>query len=379
MDPLPTGIHRFLISTTSQFTGVYESPALRIDHARPSADSHHSIRQGLEEGPYSRNYFALSVNIGEPERTTILIPNYRYVGDQVCAVLSILFGKRFDNHGFLVSHGMFHVPEFNNLGLPTNYFRAAPYSHQPRNDIGIPLELDRFASVAPLFTDENRDEEFIRILFAAGRFYLRSLQIFDQEPEFAYLDLVTCGETLANYYEYPFDRLLDENTKNSFERIRTEIQDGDQIVNQLSKNLHQIRRKYTCTLMRLLTTAFFAGSECTEESGRLKRDDIERRLKASYDLRSSYLHTGISFGNWMLPYGSLLNEVQPGKPDVKDKELAKAISLAPTYFGMERIMRYCLLRFIHMNGAPIDTLLNGVPLNVEEAESAAVSSEASKV
>jgi len=33
--------------------------------------------------------------------------------------------------------------------------------------------------------------------------------------------------------------------------------------------------------------------------------------------------------------------------------------LAPTIYGMERIVRYCLWRFIHLRGFPIDSHLDG--------------------
>jgi hypothetical protein len=344
----------------------------------------------MEAGHYSRNFIVLSVAIDT--RQGILIPNYNFFGDQVCAVLSILYVKRFDNHGFLVSHGMFYVPEFNE-GAPTNYFNAAPYNHQPRKDGGVPLELQRFASVAPIFTEESMEENFKSILLAASRFYLRSLQAFDQEPEAAYLDLITCGEILANFYEYTPDQRLDENTKQLLAKVE-KCEDGADLVHKLQGKLRQIKQCYTLTLIHLLTDIFFTGSECTMEAGVLEKDGIEKRLKASYDLRSKYIHTGINFGHHMIPLDrSSPNEVQlyeysvdkpqgRGQPTPLEiggtdpeqaaeaeqllqaeagraaqqyrikKELAKVIHLAPTYFGMERIMRYCLLRLIHLNGVP---------------------------
>lgn len=357
MEDPPKEIHRFLISTTSRFTGSYESPSIRIDHAWTFGGSAHRLQQGLREGPYSRNYLVLSVAIEEPQRETILMPNYDHVGDRFCAILSVLFGKRFDNHGPLFSQGFFRVPELSNVG-PINYFNAAPYGHRSRRDFSPPLSLDSFGLVASLFTEEHSDESFIQILFAAARFYLRSLQVFDQRPEFAYLDLVTCGEVLSNFFDYPHEELFDEATKSMFEKIGTRVEGGDQIVRHLEVKMRQIKRRYTLTLLRLLMPQFFAESECEVELGRLQQADIERRLKASYDLRSQYVHTGIEFGGWMLPYGGCINEVQLGQPSVADKDLAKVIRIAPTYFGLERIIRYCLLRFVHLHGVSISPVLD---------------------
>lgn len=360
----PEEIHRFLLSTTSRLVGTYESPGLRIDHAWPFRGAPHRIRQGLVEGSYSRNFFVLSVRIEAPQAKRVIIPDYSRVGDHVCALLSIFYGKRFDAHGLLVSHGDFHVPELVQAP-PVNYFNAAPYSHQPRKDFCVPLELDRFGSVAALITEGPPDERFSQILFTAARFYLRSLRIFDQEPEFAYLDLVTCGECLANFYSYSSSQLLDEDMKATLERIRTGLEGGDKIVRQLEDRMRQVKRAYTIAILGLLTTKFFAESECPQEVVQLNRVDIEQRLKASYDLRSQYVHTGISFGDYMHPRISQMDEVQFGRPDLGNKKLEKAISLAPTYFGLERIMRYCLLRFIHLHGLPIDPSLDDDETNSE--------------
>ncbi len=349
-------IHRFLISTTSRFTGEYDSEEIRLDHAWPTGDPHR-LRVGLKPNPHSRNYFVLSVVIEPPEKKSIVIPNYTPLGEQVCAASSVFYGKRFDCHGLLVSRQAFYLPNFG-PNEPTTYYTAAPYSHQPRKDLEIPLKLDKFGAVAPLFTDESLNEKFRRIFFAAGRFYVRALQIFDREPEFAYLDLITCGEILANFFDNAPVELYDEATKTTFERISAEMVSGNEVVRQLQGRMLQIKRRYILTIGRLLTDAFFCVSECTESYGQLRRGDTDKRLKAAYDLRSQYVHTGINFGQWTHPQGGILNEVPLGEPVVDSKEFRKAISCAPTFFGLERIMRYCLLRFLHLNGVPIHPALD---------------------
>jgi hypothetical protein len=161
------------------------------------------------------------------------------------------------------------------------------------------------------------------------------------------------------------DELLDDATKTTFKRIQKEVRNGDRLVRQLKGRMKQVKRSYTRTLLTLLTNVlgvdFFSGSECTfEHGGSLQREDIEKRLSASYDLRSHYVHTGARFGRVTRPNGSIMNEVQLGTYPVADKDLAKTIKFAPTYFGMERIIRFCLLRFIHLHGVPIDSSLDNL-------------------
>lgn len=357
MDKLSPLIHRFLISTTSRFTGCYEAESICIDHAWQTRNSGGGLRESLHENSRSRNYFVLSVEVDPPETKSILLPNYTQFAEQACAALSILFGKRFDAHGRLVSHQQFYVPDLSSI-TPTVYYDAAPYNHRARQDLSIPLTLDRFGLIEPLFTSQALDGRFRRIFFAAARFYLRSLQMFDLEPEFAYLDLITCGEILANFYDYTPDEVYDDGAKAIFAQIRTEMKDGDGVVGKLQGRMRQIKRAFVLTLTRLLKDTFFDTSECKEQYGRLKKEEIEKRLKSAYDLRSQYVHTGIEFGNWTQPHAGILNEVQFGNPIVENKEFAKAIAQAPTFFGMERIIRYCLARFLHLNGVPIDASLD---------------------
>src|SRR5690349_8603356 len=92
-------IHRFLISTTSRFTGCYEGEFIRIDHAWRGANSGAKLHESMQENPRSRNYFVLSAEIDPPKKESIVIPNFAPLGEQACAALSVLFGKRFDSHG----------------------------------------------------------------------------------------------------------------------------------------------------------------------------------------------------------------------------------------------------------------------------------------
>jgi len=78
-------------------------------------------------------------------------------------------------------------------------------------------------------------------------------------------------------------------------------------------------------------------------------------IGAAYDLRSRYVHTGGSFGNWIsLSLGGINHEVPFGKPVVEDEEFEKILAIAPTYVGLERVVRYCLLTFAKQNGAYVD-------------------------
>ena len=103
-------VERILISSTSRFVAAYEADGIIIAHAWPGFTSlHGSLR--MNEGPLSRSAYMLSFDVPEvPRLPGVVIPNYESAGEAVCALLSLLFGKRFDTHGVVQSHGDFRVP-----------------------------------------------------------------------------------------------------------------------------------------------------------------------------------------------------------------------------------------------------------------------------
>jgi hypothetical protein len=64
---------------------------------------------------------------------------------------------------------------------------------------------------------------------------------------------------------------------------------GEAVVRKLQGRMRQIKRAYVLTLTRLLKDSFLDASECKEQYGRLRKEDIEKRLKGAYDLRSQYV------------------------------------------------------------------------------------------
>jgi len=168
-------IQKLLISTTSRLTGEYESDLLLVAHAHPNFRSPHYHTQ-LSESPLSRSTYVVTFET-EPiaKLAGIVLPDYSTLGDLVCIYLSILFGKRFDNHGLIEGVGIFHIPDF--YGFQTLTQPKLPQnSHTPRQDIHIPLHLQEIARIEPLLNCTN--DKFLKFLQTAGRFYLQALQNF---------------------------------------------------------------------------------------------------------------------------------------------------------------------------------------------------------
>ena len=346
-------IQKALISTTSRLVGEYEKNGVLLTHAWPDfRDPSASVR--WSEGPASRSAFIFAFETEPVEKKSGPLPEYSPVGESICAYLAVLFGKRFDSHGLVEGSGFFHIPDLTEFGhlcdqhLPQN-------SHAPRIDFPVPLNLGEISRIERLFLGTTLDLKFLRAFQGATKFYLQALQNAEHDPEVAYLHLITTGEILSNFYEYEKDDLLDEQSKQALTKIREGLPDGVQVANFISGKLLQVKRRFVETIVRLIDQDFFQRSEARQLFLGFKADSFRDSVSAAYDLRSRYVHTGIPFGGWVsLNASGMNNEMQVGKPVVEDKEQGKILAKAPTYIGLERVMRYCLLQFAKSEGVYVE-------------------------
>jgi hypothetical protein len=342
-----------LISTTSRLVGKYEKNGMLLTHAWPDFyDRSAYVR--MSESPISRCAFIFAFETEPVEEKQELSPEYLAMAELICPYLGVLFGKRFDNHGLIESIGLFHIPDLSQFGYLCDH-KLPQNSHAPRVDFSIPLNLEEFSRIERLFLDNTLDQKFLRTFQGSAKFYLQALQNAEHDPEVAYLHLITAGEILSNFHKYEKNQLLDVQTKQMLEKIQAGLPDGLHVANFISNNLLQIKKRFVKTIMQLVDPVFFQHSETSQSYAKFEVDSFETSISAAYDLRSRYVHTGISFGNWIsLKVGGMNNEVQVGKPVVGDKEFGNILAKAPTYIGLERVIRYCLLRFAQLNGTYIE-------------------------
>jgi hypothetical protein len=291
-------ITKILLSTSSYLVGEYEEENFLLSIAF-AFDKIMMLNQARNQA-LAHEYFILAAKMSESHDLT----DYSPFGDALCIYLSILYGKRFDNHGLVEGMGIFWLPNNPPVGF---YNSVLPFnSRKPRPDLEIPLNLQEIKRISPLLLQKDVDLRFKHFLWSAGRFYVHALQHAESEPETAFLDLISCDETLSYFFEYEPDDLLNRQIKGDLVKIAKQIEGGDEV-------------------------------------------------------GSLYVHTGQTFGGWVEPCGSNW-EVPIGKPIIEDKELVKILVRSPTLIGMERIIRFCLLRFIHLYGTPVDSRLDGAGL-----------------
>lgn len=354
-------IQRILISTTSRFTGVYESDGVRLDHAwMPLRGAYHV----WDEGPTSRSTYVLSFRTPpSPEpKAGVVIPDWSPTGDFIAALLSVLFGKRIEAHGSLENCGSFGMPDVS--AFSTTCLPGVPHNtHKPRADVPLPLTLGEVRRMEDLWNIEHHDDA-ATFFFTACRFYQRALVAADRDPEIAYLHLITAGEILSQAWLPKSDeRLLDDDLEAAMSQVTIALNDRGKLARTLRNRLFEVKRRFVATFEALVDAPFFERGEAEDLHSRLSRDKFAATMGAAYAVRSLNVHSGQSIGAWMRPFAGL-NEVQIGRPVVRNPELANALADAPTLIGLERVTRYALLRYAQMR--------LGVDLDIPAEEPAAV-------
>ena len=354
-------VQKILISTTARFTGEFSSENVLITQAWPPFQTSRSY-WFQQNSPLGRTAIVVSFRTAPPATPSpgVVVQTYESVGEIVSAVLSVLFGKRFDVHGPYEMSGSFNVPDLSHFAVPNN--RSLPYnSNGPRVDYPVPLELSQTRRIQGLLLGEHKDKRGRAAFNAAARFYRRALQTAEDDPEVAYLHLITAGEIMASHKPFGETEYLDEATRDALARIEKEMEGGDCIASMLRRQLRGIKRRFVLTILSYIEPAFFSRREATHSCDALQETNFRERVKAAYDLRSRYVHTGVPFGHWVSPRHEN-PEVQMGKPVVPDSNMAKILHRAPLFGGLERVMRCALLGFAQELEADLTGLDDPAPV-----------------
>jgi hypothetical protein len=207
--------------------------------------------------------------------------------------------------------------------------------------------------------DEKPVSQEIERAFTAGRFYQEALHLFARDVELAYISLVNAGEVLVGGLEFSEEELFDPDFLRLLRRIEEKM--GGDALRQIRSRLFQVRRRFFIGLKRLVSPAFFDGYEGKHPFLAIRQENFEQRMAAAYDLRSRYLHAGTRFESWVRWAAQSDQEVVGGEPAYGDREWKTLIARIPNFFGLERVIRFALLRFIHQKIAQLHEKLDDPP------------------
>lgn len=346
-------VQKLLLSTPAHFVGEFDTPDLLISHAWPPLYSGRRRSYPGNGDPLHRTTLIVAFRTPRPPEPApgVVVPNYEYAGEVIASTLSVLFGKRFDSHGAYEMSGRFGMPDFSTFATPCNP-RLRYNDGRPRVDRAVPLNFSEISRIAKFFSEGNEDPR-VDAFHSAARFYRRALMTVEVDPEGAYLNLITAGEIVSSRHHVAEEDALDHDAQATLDRIAKALPDGVKLARFLRGRLRGVKRRFVNAIEAMVDDSFFDRVEADTQWATFQKADFRTRIGAAYDLRSSFVHSGYSFGHWISP-NSRGDEVQLGKPVVPDKEMAKVLADAPLFSGLERIIRYVLLTFATELGATVE-------------------------
>lgn len=339
-------VQKVLLSSPARFTGEYIGEDWLVTHAWQLGRNQRPVPS------FDRSYLIVAFETGKEEKTEgSPVINWTPTGEYVASMMSLLYGKRFDSHGSVEMTGSFHVPNLETASDNCNPLR--PYHGDSlRADYAVPLKLSELFRFRKIMEEKATDRRLGEAFHTATLFYSRALRAIHHSPEIAYLHLITACERMAEVA--PFDERIELEAviATALASIEAHHPDGQRIANLFRKRMRQLKRRFSALLTTHLDEAFFTRTESKSQWGHFTATSFPKAAAAAYDLRSRYVHTGASFGDWIEPQFEN-EERQTGKPIVEDKAMAKVLEHAPTFIGLERVTRFVMLKFAEQLGADL--------------------------
>lgn len=350
-------IIRSVISTPSRLVGQLSTPNLMMQIVFPVSGV--NLQTFMKPGPHSRSYYLLSImepdDPSSPEAFAVPIttlhdgkPTYAFgaVGEMLTDLASVWFGKRFDYHSVIAHNSIAQLPNLASVS-PVKHYNLDPYNHQPRPDLDIKLNLQNLNEVLPLLHTRKPAAE-LSAFWTATRFYARALRAFESDPEVAFFDFIVALEIIASQIDVPYKDLYDVQARKDLKAIENAL--GSKLASRVRQRYFQLSRRIVYAAKNLVNDTFFEGCRAEPQCYCLTRDNIGTCVKAAYELRSKYAHRGMPFGIWLDIIVIPQAEIQVGQPVLSDsyRKWQKILANIPTFSGLERLVRFIILRFAHL-------------------------------
>lgn len=307
--------------------------------------------------------FSYNLRLKYPQKTTPFdyssVSRHGYcfkggiIGELIC-LLSIYYRCRF----YLISST--NLSKKGNIPVSKNYHRFTyipcnPEIHPPIfNNKGKNLAIGFYGFLDQI---KSLDVKYHQPIMLSFYHYLRSLKEVGKDHEMVYIKLVSAIEALSSHFmelNRRDDKLREENISNLINKSNLSSQEKL----ELKKTIKN--RKAKLKFIRFVEEyckGFFKGGKCKAKKAKIFRADLERTLKAIYDARSAYLHSGVPMYLTHPPkiIGRKWDTDTSLGMIIDRREFPESKKLPFTY-RFEGLVRHCLLNFIEFRS---DSLISG--------------------
>lgn len=331
---LSNDVHRFLFSATTGFVGECRVEDATLQLAFPASKQRRSRRRG-ENGVRS---IVFSVEIEAPEERpppSIVLHNYEWIAQELSALLCLYYGKLVEYRGY-VQHGRILMEAADSAVRYNPELR--PFDACQRMPNGPPLNLGESGPLLRTFLLYLQDESsgFYKFVCAA-ECYRTALEHMDLRPELSLAMFCSAIESLASEVECTDEELYDDDLQAIFNCVQDSMSIRE--VKILKQRLFQIKKRVAKVVKEFLPADFCDRREADLEFGMLETvDEVVDGVRATYDLRSRFLHTGTRRGLWYISPDRIGSERGVGWPSVGDKDLEKVYRRSLNLVGLERVV-----------------------------------------
>jgi len=315
--------HKYLFSSPARIIGSYKTDLLDISGVTSSF-----INESTQIGLYAQNFYTIKLFFDNNFHGRIKhIPHKD--GDIVCMLLSAYFGKTFYYHGLIQSENCDYIP--NIYKIENKSYQIYPYSN-------IEDKKLNFCTIPNLDYFFKNDDETIDVILAASAYFAEALRIHSQNKDLSYLNLVATGEILSNIRKYSDNEIFNEEILDLINVINNEVTNCEKYSKILHMNLKQIKRKYCIYLKDKIDDNFYFKAN---SYSMFTKENIDKMISSSYDLRSQYIHAGKSIGQYV-SMDDPLDETCNYIASTKDKRFNDLVAKSPTFYGLYRIIHNSL-------------------------------------
>lgn len=256
-------------------------------------------------------------------------PHWEWVGKTLTDVLSAGIGRPFFYLGTLTTDSHVRIAD-----------EIAQTPRQTEYNFGLassayPATMQSVAQLAcTILQDDGGAYKHANAIMSAASFFRLALENSKSSPSLAYSLLISSLECLAMTQNPPDSQLYDEESMALLEKIGEHPDFGPGVRGLLKQRLRQVKKRVSLAVGHFMNPSSYEKLESNTRRGLLsfgpqRVADVYVAVRAAYDLRSKYLHTGFDHSRWTSRFSSKDNA-----PTIVQK--------APTLDELEGLTQHCL-------------------------------------
>lgn len=204
---------------------------------------------------------------------------------------------------------------------------------------------------------ERLSPKFHQKFILAARMYHRALLLVEEEPDLAYLNLVSAVEVLCQDTDIGKFKLEDLEGYKKIAKLIARVEDQSlrgELEEALLAKERFIKKRFVQFVLDHVEEGFWSEDERWPEEnrpacGRVQPEDLEHLLKKVYDQRSATLHSGEAFPPSTYSIYRRREELDTSSSRRQGQRLWERKDYIPTPMFFERLINHVLLTFLKRN------------------------------